>query len=51
MAWSILRIQQSCLARNLTKVLPAALKDNEGTSAFQTIVIELSKQQKKHLLG
>ena len=67
-AWSILRgkflnyipqltwseIQQRCFARNLKKVLFAALKDekgshddNEGKSTFQTIGIDLSKQTKK----
>ena len=45
-------IQQNCFARNLTKVLLPALKDeksshdvNEGKPSFQTIGIELSKQK------
>ena len=44
--WNLL-----ALPGNLTKVLLTVLKYNEETSAFQTILIELSKQPKKHLLG
>ena len=34
------------IARNLRKVLVAALKDNEGKYAFEKIAIELYKQPK-----
>ena len=54
---SLLKVKSNkkCLARNLTKVFLAALKnkksfhdDNEGKSAFQTIAIELYKQPKNN---
>ena len=52
--FTLSQIQQSYIAKNLQKVLSEALKDkknshdnNEAKSAFQTIVIEFSKQLKQ----